>query len=184
MSWDIKLKAKKDGEVVRIKRNMKTNSESIKLGFEDEVDFNVTYNFSPYYYEAADNDERFEVYEGEYRNGGIRALNHKSARESVNMLKDMIERITQKYQRPDGTWINSKRTRLVLYDENGKEIADVSTALVNGTYARKEQQEYTINEGDASNYWEPTAINAIKVLEQMLFIADMFKDENCEWEIS
>ena len=60
-----------------------------------EAWLNVTYNYSQYYRDATDGDDRFygEDREGKYTNLGIRGIYGKTGAESIPMLKDMAERI-------------------------------------------------------------------------------------------
>ena len=147
---------------------------------------NITYNYSRYYYEASDGDERFFVTNenGEKKNGGIRGLYGKTAAESLPMLTDMIERIKKKYMDQEtGAWYVTKRKKFYLYDENGVEYKDPINAILNSLPYRKEEEVYEVSEGDTSNYWESTAANAIIPLMNMLHMAvEHLSDEEAVWD--
>ena len=72
-----------------------------------ELWLNITYGYAPYYYETTKNDERFAynqlvsddrhaIVQTEY---GIRGIDGKTSAESIPMLKDLINRIEQKYKK-------------------------------------------------------------------------------------
>lgn len=152
---------------------------------EEDADMNITYNYSCYFYEAAEHDARFyrTDEDGKFSNAGIRGINGKSPAESIPMLTDMISRIKNKYQEKDGTWKTGHRTKKIFYDKNGKEI-DFLDALSNNIEYTSKEIEYYIDEGDTNNYWEKTAMNAIEALTNMLYIAtDALTVPNCVWEI-
>lgn len=172
------------------------------------AELNITYNYSRYYYEASDGDERFFVTNenGEKKNGGIRGLYGKTTAESLPMLTDMIERIKRKYMDQEtGAWYVTKRkkfylydengnllmktaslateTKVHLYDENGSEYRDPINAILNDLPYRKEEKIYEVSEGDMSNYWEGTAANAIIPLMDMLHMAvEHLSDEEAVWD--
>lgn len=63
-----------------------------------EAWLSVTYNYSKYYFDAAENDERFYGNDrtGNYTNLGIRGIYGKIGVESIPMLKDMAARIQER----------------------------------------------------------------------------------------
>lgn len=91
---------------------------------------------------------------------GINCINQKQAADSIPILEHMIYCLEEKYK-VDGEWIITKRL--------GKRVA-VSN--------EKESERY---EGPQSNYWTPSAANAIRPLYQLLALAKMRLD--CYWEI-
>ena len=148
-----------------------------------EAHLNITYNYGHYYYEAAMNDERFyhaipEIGHDEIDNQGIRGIYGKTGAESIPMLKDMIERITRKYSK-DGEWITTEREITRYYDSKGNELdhADVIHMLLhdNDNYTKVEGTEM-VNEGVNSDYWKPTAGNAIRPLFQLITMAQLRPD--------
>ena len=184
-----------------------SNGELVQA-MNTHAELNITYNYSRYYYEASDGDERFFVTNenGEKKNGGIRGLYGKTAAESLPMLTDMIERIKRKYMDQEtGAWYVTKRkkfylydengnllmktaslateTKVHLYDENGSEYRDPINAILNDLPYRKEEKIYEVSEGDMSNYWEGTAANAIIPLMDMLHMAvEHLSDEEAVWD--
>lgn len=148
-----------------------------------EASINITYNYSHYYYEATEGDERF-AHDGipgttEY---GIRGLYGKNMRESINMLCDMIERIKDKYQDEEGTWLVSKRTRTIYFDKDGNEEKNYISAILRGEECTSKEEKYEVSEGDTDNYWEATAANAIMSLQNMVLMAtDMLTEKDAVW---
>ena len=162
-----------------------SNGELVQA-MNTHAELNITYNYSRYYYEASDGDERFFVTNenGEKKNGGIRGLYGKTTAESLPMLTDMIERIKRKYMDQEtGKWSVTKRKKVHFYDENGVEYKDPINAILNSLPYRKEEEIYEVSEGDTSNYWEGTAANAIIPLMDMLHMAvEHLSDEEAVWD--
>lgn len=149
-----------------------------------EASLGITYNYSNYYYEATDNDERFahKNYDDKIVYG-IRGIYGKTGAESIPMLKDMITRIKNKYSYTDKDgkekWINGTRTYHVYRDKNGHEIGFdcyIRDLIDHAEEVTIEEKEYTVNEGDMSDYWEETAANAIRPLYQLLAMAQLRPD--------
>lgn len=137
---------------------------------------NVTYNYSSYYYDASENDSRFE------RNGkncGIEGLIDKTGYESISMLESMIQRIKDKYY-VNGDWITTKRNKTRYLDKNGKVVDDyfMLGEILNGNLSKYTKEEYVddIDEGAVHNYWDATAANAIKPLYQLITMAKLRPD--------
>lgn len=194
MGWDVELQDRKTGDTLTLKHPFYKRGSNVRADVgqdgrlyqieESEADLSITFNYSPYYYEAGNLDDRFLVTEdGETKNGGLRALHGKSAYESLSMLSDMIKRIQNKYQDADGNWLETTHKKLVYYDENHREVKDFS-AIVRGHYAGKEEVEYTVSEGAVNDYWEATAANAISSLTQMLHMATDCLQQDCVWYIA
>ncbi len=131
-----------------------------------EAHLNITYNYGPYYREV---DEK-----------GIRCIYGLNGLESIPVLENMIAFLEKKYF-IDGEWIHTKRMKKVGYDEQGNIITDFYSAIVEKqieiTYKEIEVDRY---EGDCNNYWEPTAVNAIRPLYQLKCLAQMRPD--CIWD--
>lgn len=191
MGWDVELRSRKTGKTMTLANPFYKRGSNIRaeVGLdgklhpivEDEADLSITFNYSGYYYEAGDDDVRFRMETEE--NAGLRALHGKTPYESISMLSDMIQQIQERYTDEDGNWIMSERTRMVYYDADGKEIKDQMKVIMDGVYARKEEQTYLVSEGDVGNYWEETAANAIYALRQMLHMATDLLSEDCVWYI-
>lgn len=64
----------------------------------------------------------------------------------------------------------TERTKDVYY-KNGKEISErhLIEAIMNNDYDEKKEIKYMVNEGDMTNYWEATATNAIKPLQDIIW---------------
>lgn len=164
-----------------------SNTGQLEQTQSEEAHVNVTYNYSRYYDEATEGDERFlhnwHSDEPEY---GIRGLYGKTPSESILMLQDMVRRIKHKYTDQTGNWVTTKRTRTRVYDKYGKEIDEhpLVVALTRwNDIASYRYEEYEVYEGDTSNYWEETAQNAILPLMNMIAMASQFfAEDNLVWD--
>lgn len=184
MSYDISL-VTKEGKVVAVQTPFFMRGGTIPSTIgpdgnfiqtpQTEAHINITYNYSKYFYEATEGDERFIV---DNDNAGIRGLYGKTAAESIPLLCDMIDRIRHCYQNEDGTWKIGKRTRTIFYDEDGNDISNIF--CFDKSY-RKEEVKYNISEGNTTHYWETTAANAILALQQMLHLAIECINKDVVW---
>ena len=151
-----------------------------------EAHLNITYNYSKYYEEATDKDPRFahdevSCYYADGTTGdivteyGIRGIYGKTGADSIPMLNDMVSRIRNKYY--DGEeWITTDDTERKYFNSNGQEI-DFHTYLYLDENSRF-VEEFPVKkyEGETSNYWKPTAANAIKALLKLLAFAKLRPD--------
>lgn len=142
---------------------------------QTEASIGITYNYSPYYYKATEGDACFygDVVDedaSEFKNLGIRGLYGKSPEEAIPLLMNMIARIKADNTDDEGNWLTGERERKHYYDANGDEIQDYILHLIrkDGVIQREEVEKYTVSEGDDSDYWEPTAANAIRSLRELL----------------
>ena len=186
MSYDINLKDPVTKETIELDEPHFMRGGTFAVGGTKELWINVTYNYGPYYYEATDKDQRFahdevSCYYADGTKGpmeteyGIRGIYGKTGAESIPMLEDMIRRITEKYQK-DGEWIETERTKARWYDENGNEVEDPFHMILQGKNVTKEEYTVMVSEGDTDDYWEATAVNAIKPLHQLIAMAKMRPD--------
>ena len=186
MSYDISLKDPVTKKTIELSEPHFMRGGTYALGGTKELWINVTYNYGPYYYEATDKDPRFahdevSCYYADGTKGpieteyGIRGIYGKTGAESIPMLEDMIRRITEKYQK-DGEWIETERTKARWYDENGNEVEDPFHMILQGKNVTKEEYTVMVSEGDTDDYWEATAVNAIKPLHQLIAMAKMRPD--------
>lgn len=202
MSYDIRLKNKATGETARMKHPQYVRGGTVRAVMDErtgqlvqaeqvEADINITYNYSHYYYEATDGDIRFahDEVSAYYADGttgpietkyGIRGLYGATPAESIPMLIDMIEKIKAKYTDESGEWIDTERTKTVYY-KNGVEIPsrDEIEAILHSAYDEKKEITFMVNEGDMSDYWQATAANAIKSLQDMIVMATDNLTEKC-----
>lgn len=175
MSYDIYLKEPVTGEVARVpghlmiggtyKADYHPETGTFTPALNTEAHLNVTYNYGQYYR---------DVYEK-----GIRQIYGMSGVDSIPVLEHMILAITNKYKKSDG-WINTKRTRVICYDEKGNELKNILVFLKQQVSAKEEIIEYEVDEGDTSDYWLATAANAIRPLHQLIALAKMRPD--CIWD--
>ena len=186
MSYDISLKDPVTKKTIELNEPHFMKGGTYAMGGTKELWLNITYNYSYYYYEATDKDPRFahdevSCYYSDGTKGpveteyGIRGIYGKTGAESIPMLEDMIRRITEKYQK-DGEWIETERTKARWYDENGNEVEDPFHMILNGKNVTKEEYTVMVSEGDTDDYWEATAVNAIKPLHQLIAMAKMRPD--------
>jgi len=186
MSYDINLKDPVTKETIELDEPHFMRGGTFAVGGTKELWLNITYNYSHYYYEATDKDPRFahdevSCYYADGTKGpieteyGIRGIYGKTGAESIPMLEDMIRRITEKYQK-DGEWIETERTKARWYDENGNEVEDPFHMILQGKNVTKEEYTVMVSEGDTDDYWEATAVNAIKPLHQLIAMAKMRPD--------
>lgn len=186
MSYDISLKDPVTKKTIELNEPHFMQGGTYAMGGTKELWLNITYNYSPYYYEATDKDPRFahdevSCYYADGTKGpmeteyGIRGIYGKTGAESIPMLEDMIRRITEKYQK-DGEWIETERTKARWYDENGNEVEDPFHMILQGKNVTKEEYTVMVSEGDTDDYWEATAVNAIKPLHQLIAMAKMRPD--------
>lgn len=194
MGWDVELQDRKTGHTKMLKNPFYKRGSNVRADVgpdgqlhqivEAEADLSITFNYSSYYYEASEGDDRFLVQEDEsFENYGLRALHGKSVYDSIPMLVDMITRIQAKYKNEHGEWLTTERSETVCYDESGKKIDAIQAMFHEIPYTEKEVI-YQVNEGDTSNYWEATAANAIASLTQMLHMATDLIAEDCVWSIA
>ena len=145
-----------------------------------EATLGVTYNYADYYYEATEGDKRFvgvnawDEPDAEPYNLGMRGIYGKTGAESIPMLKDMIQRITEKYS-DDGEWITTERKKTIYIDKNGNEVELVGAINKGIEYVEKDVT-VKVNEGVNSDYWESTAGNAIRPLFQLIAMAQLRPD--------
>lgn len=175
MSYDIYLKEPITGEVASVpghlmlggtyKADYHPETGTFTPAFNTEAHLNVIYNYGQYYR---------DVYEK-----GIRQIYGMSGVDSIPVLEYMISAITNKYKKSD-EWINTKRTKVICYDEKGNELENILVILEQQVSAKEEIIEYEVNEGDTSDYWLATAANVIKPLHQLIALAKMRPD--CIWD--
>lgn len=205
MSFDISLKDPVTNEILELPvEHIMTGGTYAAVYNEDTHQFspkptreawlNVTYNYSHYYSEAAEDDARFEYESFRYdKDGakkdselhrGIRGLTGKSGAESISMLEDMITKIIDKYKQ-NGDWITTKRDYVRNRDLNGN-IVDPSfyfSEIMKGNKDLYTEETYVedVYEGLTNDYWQPTAANALKPLYQLITMAKLRPDG--VWEV-
>jgi len=173
MSYDIELIDQKTGKVATMDNAVfvKGGTIPVELDMETgqlvpskqrEACINITYNYGEYYRSVTEDDAYFPF----DRNEGIRCVYGMTGEESIPYLKRMIKGIEARNKDFDGNWIKSKRRKIHYYDESGNETKPYG----NNIYTT-EIEEYYVCEGDTSNYWEPTAANAITPLKDMIHMA-------------
>lgn len=90
------------------------------------------------------------------------------------MLQDLIQRITDKYQR-NGEWIFTERQVSHYYDKTGAEI-NPNEVFIRRQTVRVEERTEMVSEGPNANYWCATAANAISPLYKLIAMAQLRPD--------
>lgn len=186
MSYDIWLKDRLTGETLEVNNNHFMTGGTYAVGGTKELWLNITYNYAHYYYEATDGDPRFaheEVscvyFDGTYGpmeiEYGIRGIYGKTGAQSIQMLKDIIQRIEERYKK-DGEWISTERKKIKFISPSGEVTMDPYVAISKWTSYTKEEYTIQVSEGPDNDYWEPTAGNAIRPLYQLIAFAEMRPD--------
>lgn len=219
MGYDIRLIDKNSKEVLKMKAPQYVRGSLMKAEWDEqkqklipiktiETELSVTSNYAKYYYEATENDKRFYKNnlnkDKKNENLGIKALQDKTALESMSMLYDMIKRISNKYQDQNGNWIISdiEETRTVAYDKKGNvvplsltdrldiirksAIAEKNGKNYEPPFSELKQEKYikTVDEGSIDNYWEATAANALLPLYDMLHMAtEHLGNQDAIWDM-
>ena len=189
MSYDIKLTERVSSETILLPVKHIMTGGTYQADYDKltktftpapirEAWLNITYNYSRYYYEATEGDERFyskaDGSNEKATNLGIRGIYGKTGLESISMLNDMASRIEAKYKE-NGKWITTHRKEIVYRDSHGHEIHPIETCFQEIIYT-KEEVEIDVYEGVNDDYWLPTAGNALKPLYQLLVFAELRPD--------
>ena len=162
MSYDIELISKVTGETAKMRHPQYVRGGTVRAVMDErtgqlvqaeqtEADINITCNYSRYYYEATDGDQRFahDEVSAYYADGtqgpikteyGIRGLYGKTPAESIPMLIDMITKIKHKYTNENGEWIETERKK-TIYLRDGKRIPEREEidAILNHKYDEKKE---------------------------------------------
>lgn len=151
----------KNGNTCQSKADRYIFGNTICLNGSKDLEFNITYNYSPYYYEV----EGFEK-------DGIRKIYGLTGKQSIPLLQKIISSIHNKYVK-NGKWITTKRTKKIPYNSiTNEKISDrelVFTVQASVIYWREEEVDRY--EGYNDDYWEATAGNALKAVEALLDMA-------------
>ena len=131
-----------------------------------EAHLNITYNYGCYYYEV-------------YEESGIRNIYGMMGVDSIPILEKMIATLTNKYQQ-NGNWICTRREKILFLNENGDRVEDPISARCNKEKINTKKIIVDRYEGVSTDYWAPTAANAIKPLYQLLSLGKMRPD--CIWD--
>ena len=175
MSYDIYLKDPVTGETAEVPGHLMIGgtyraeyhpeTRSFTPALSTEAHLNITYNYGSYYRESIGEE-------------GIRTIYGLTGGESISILKRMVSFLEEKY-RKDGEWIYTEREKIEYYDEDGNEIEmPILSIIKNQPYSEKRTIENRY-EGGNSDYWKPTAANALKPLYQLIALARMRPD--CIW---
>ena len=189
MSYDIRLTERTSSKTIKLPIKHVMIGGTYRADYDEKTKtfspaaiqdawLNITYNYSKYYYEAAEGDDRFygveDLDDEGYHNCGIRGIYGKTGLESIPMLRDLASRIETKYKK-DCELITTKRNITVFRDMDGNERHPIEIFVHKLEYTKEEYEE-EINEGINSDYWESTAGNAIKPLYQLLVFAELRPD--------
>ena len=178
MSYDIHLNDPVTGEVAIVPGHLMTGgtykadyhpeTKTFTPALNTEAELNITYNYASYYYEALPEN-------------GIRTIYGLSGLDSIKILENMISFLENKYKKEGiNEWITTKREETIFYDENGKKIEDLTDYIFNKKKYESRKETVERYEGYNTDYWKPTAANAIKPLYQLMALAKMRPD--CIWD--
>ena len=170
-----------------------------------EAYLNITYNYSRYYYEAfpgvegeygdperhAEDAARFGITDSA---GGIRSLNGLTGHQAVPLLEEMARRIEAKYKDFEG-WVDTERDKVWYESKRNpglkKDPTDMFLEYINlkkdglsdeqvGKHLEerwtKREKTVLVSEGDTSDYWKPTAANALRPLYQLVALSHLRPD--------
>ena len=158
MGYSLWLEDKETGLICKSKRKRVDLGSRLAIGGSDLLEFDITYNYAPYYNKAVGFQEK-----------GIRTIYGMSGKDSLPLLNKLRKDIEDRFTDGNDNWIKTTRTERVSY-YNGKKI-DILEAfdLINqGEKVEIREELVEIDEGDNSNYWKGTASNAyIAILELM-----------------
>ena len=164
MGYSLWLEDKKTGEVCQGKTRCDIGNMTCPNG-TNNLEFNITYNYAGYYY---------EVFEEE----GIRKIYGMTGGDSLPFLSLLCASIKNKYYNTEeGRWkvLLKPINKLVLDDEVITPERALKLAEDNKEKAKRiENKEVVVlwNEGDTSDYWKPTAANAIKAVRRLIEMAE------------
>lgn len=180
MSYDCGLNDPVTGERLSTNFNHQMYGGTYAIGGTNELWVNVTSNYGRYYNESTDGDKRWLVrVRGEDRYGLPGLAGHTGA-ESIPMLKDCIRKIEAKYKDSLGHWLSGNREKRTFVHKKTHKEVDWPQRMDFDDYDEK-ITEYTVSEGDTSDYWEETAANAISALYKLIALAELRPDG--VWEI-
>ena len=193
MSYDISLINRKTKKVEQLKNPFYIRGGTVPAELDSsgnlvqarsvDASINITYNYAGYFHDASDGDPRFAVKnEDGTTSYGIRGLYGKTPAESLGMIQDLIQRISDKYQDKNGNWISTKRVRTVYFTKEGNKISDPIQYILHNIPVTTQEETYEVSEGDTSDYWEPTAANVILALTSMAHMAIDCFGCDCVWD--
>lgn len=126
------------------------------------LEFNITYNYSPYYYEA----EGFEK-------DKIRAIYGKTGKQSLPLLRKLSAQILKKYfNASKNRWKQTIRQKKVAV-VNGEVLPINADEYLEYPKDQVEWKEidYICDEGDTRDYWQSTAKNAFRAVQKLIEMA-------------
>lgn len=180
MSYDCSLNDPVTGEQLTVDFNHQLFGGTYAIGGTNELWVNVTANYGGYYSEATDGDKRWLVREREEDRYELPGLAGHTGAESIGMMKDCIRKIEAKYKDSLGNWlVGNRKKRIFVHKKTHKEV-EWPNNMDFDNYDEK-IIEYTVSEGDTSDYWEETAANAISALYKLIALAELRPDG--VWEI-
>ena len=170
-----------------------------------EAYINITYNYNSYYHEAfpgasekpeeqAQHEKDCEAFGIQDEQGGIRSLNGLSGAQAIPLLQEMIRRIERRYRDVEG-WIDTEREHVWYESRKDRRSTRTPTEMfIELLHLRRDgltDEEATkhledrwekrksvvlVSEGDTTDYWQPTAANAIRPLYQLIALSRMRPD--------
>ena len=149
----------KNGQVCQGKKRENLGN-MVCIGGTTELEFNITYNYSTYYYEA-------EGFEKE----GIRTIYGKTGKQSLPLLRKLSAQIMKKYfNASKNRWKQTIRHKKVAV-VNGEVIPQGEFIDYKDDQIEWREIDYICDEGDIVDYWEATARNAFNAVQRLIEMA-------------
>lgn len=162
MGYSLWLKDKR-GDICEGKEKRYDLGNMLAIGGTKTMSFNITYNYSPYYYEA-------DGFEKE----GIRIIYGKTGKQSLPLLRKLSAQILKKYfNASKNRWKQTIRQKKVAV-VNGEVLPINSDEFLEYPEDQVEWKEidYICDEGDTGNYWKATAKNAFRAVQRLIEMAE------------
>ena len=160
MGYSLWLEDKK-GRICRSKVKRHNLGNMVCLDGTTEMEFNITYNYSPYFYEV----EGFE-------DNGIREIYGLTGEQSLPLLEKLKKSIENKYY-VNGAWLVTKRKKNVPYNKaTGEKLTERQLVFeFHSIDLEWKEEEIEVNEGDITDYWQATAANACCAVSGLIQMA-------------
>ena len=163
MGYSLWLENKPDGLMCKRKEPEVDLGNMLCIGGSDLMEFNITYNYSHYYYEA----DGFEK-------DGIRTIYGKTGKQSLPLLRKLSAQILKKYfNASKNRWKQTIRQKKVAV-VNGEVLPVNADEFLEYPKDQVEWKEidYICDEGDTRDYWEATAKNAFNAVQKLIEMAE------------
>lgn len=161
MGYSLWLEDKETGIICRRKKPEVDLGNMLCIGGSDLMEFNITYNYAPYYDKAV-----------RFQENGIRTIYGMSGKDSLPLLNELIKDIKDRYTDENGNW--SKTTRVEktwYYNEKKINMLEAFELVTKDKKIKIKEEVIEIDEGDTSDYWKVTAANAYEAILELICMA-------------